>query len=53
MEDSFNDVAALLALAILRLRQRQKSLHNQQYSLDSSSKQSVHASPLKRGETHE
>lgn len=53
MDDSLNDVAALLALAILRLRQRQKSLQDQQYSLDSSAKQSVHASTLKRGETHE
>lgn len=53
MDDSFHEVATLLSLAILRYRERNKSLEYQHYSLDSSSKQSVHGVHKKRGERHE
>lgn len=50
MDDSFHEVATLLAIAILRYRDRNKYLKYQYYSLDSSSKQSVHGVHKKRGD---
>ncbi len=53
MDDAFHEVATLLAIAILRYRERHKSLEHKHYSLDSSSKQSVYDAHKKRRETHE
>lgn len=53
MDSSFHEVATLLSTAILRYRDRHKSLEYQHYSLDSSPEQSVHGTHKKREEHHE